>query len=61
MIRKWIKKLLAPIIREVIDEEKEVIGNSTIGMIGNMLSECLDELPLKGVVSDVNQDLDSSS
>ena len=40
MIRKWIKKLLAPIVREVINEEK--LQEQVIGHIATALKEALD-------------------
>ena len=40
MIRKWIKKLLAPIVREVLNEEK--LQEQVIGHIVTALKESLD-------------------
>lgn len=40
MIRKWIKKLLAPIVREVLNEEK--LQEQVIGHIVTALKEALD-------------------
>lgn len=40
MIRKWIKKLLAPIVREIINEEK--LQEQVIGHIATALKEALD-------------------
>lgn len=40
MIRKWIKRLLAPIVREVLNEEK--LQEQVIGHIVTALKEALD-------------------
>lgn len=40
MIRKWIKRLLAPIMREVLNEEK--LQEQVIGHIVTALKEALD-------------------
>lgn len=40
MIRKWMKKLLAPIVREVLNEEK--LQEQVIGHIVTALKEALD-------------------
>lgn len=40
MIRKWIKKLLAPIVREVLNEEK--LQEQVIVHIVTALKEALD-------------------
>ncbi len=40
MIRKWMKKLLAPIMREVLNEEK--LQEQVINHIATALKEVLD-------------------
>ena len=40
MIRKWMKKLLAPIVREVLNEEK--LQEQVIGHIVTALKEALE-------------------
>ena len=44
MIRKWIKKLLALIIREVLREEETRIKEEAHQCVLETLGKCLDEV-----------------
>lgn len=59
MIRRLMKKLLAPIVREVLIEEREHIVNAVLRGLGKAMLECLEDIPVKGVTSEESVSTDS--
>lgn len=43
-----MKRLLAPIVQEVLKEEQEHIVNAVLRGIGRAMLECLEDMPVKG-------------
>lgn len=59
MIRRLMKKLLAPIMREVLKEEEKHIANAVLRGLGKAMLECLEDIPVKGEAPEESVETDA--